>query len=292
MSVEVTEIELDGASTPPEHDELVTIVIPVRDEESSIEECLASVLAQDHQALQILVVDGGSRDRTVALVRDRQTREPRIDVLSNPEGQIPTSLNMGLASAQGQWLVRVDGHSTVPTNYVRVLVGHLRTGRWGGVGGRKDGAAADTPRGRAIAAALGSRAGVGNSAYHYATRPQETDHVPFGAYPVELLRRLGGWNEESGRERGLRDGSTDPPPGKRLLLDPAVRVRWRSKRPCGGWRASTFGTGAGRPTSFEHIRARSSCATWLRHCSSRVCFRGSPSWCSRPGPPRRSRGST
>jgi succinoglycan biosynthesis protein ExoA len=228
VSVGVTEIQLDGDSTPPDPDELVTIVIPVRDEESSIEECLASVLAQDHQALQILVVDGGSRDRTVALVRDLQSREPRIDLLSNPQGQIPTSLNMGLASAQGQWLVRVDGHSTVPEDYVRVLVGHLRTGRWGGVGGRKDGAA-DTPRGRAIAAALGSRAGVGNSAYHYASRPQETDHVPFGAYPVELLRGLGGWNEDLVANEDYEMDHRIRLQGKRLLLDPAVRVRWRSR---------------------------------------------------------------
>lgn len=228
MGVEVTEIELDGASTPPEHDELVTVVIPVRDEESSVEECLASVLAQDHEALQILVVDGGSRDRTVELVRALQAREPRIDLLSNPAGRIPASLNIGLASALGRWLVRVDGHSAVPADYVRVLVGHLETGRWGGVGGRKDGAA-ETPRGRAIAAALGSRAGVGNSAYHYASRPQETDHVPFGAYPVELLRSLGGWNEDLIANEDYEMDHRIRLQGKRLLLDPAVRVRWRSR---------------------------------------------------------------
>jgi cellulose synthase/poly-beta-1,6-N-acetylglucosamine synthase-like glycosyltransferase len=228
VRLEVTDAELDGAAASPAHDELVTIVIPVRDEESSIETCLASVLAQDHEALQILVVDGGSRDRTVELVRALQAREPRIDILSNPEGRIPTSLNIGLAEALGRWLVRVDGHSTVPANYVRVLVGHLRTGRWGGVGGRKDGAA-DTPMGRAIAAALGSRAGVGNSAYHYASVPQETDHVPFGAYPVDLLRSLGGWNENLVANEDYEMDHRIRLEGKRLLLDPEVRVRWHSR---------------------------------------------------------------
>lgn len=227
MTSEDPETASPSAPAPPE-DDLVTIVIPVRDEESFIESCVGSVLAQDHEALQIVVVDGGSRDRTVELLRGLQTGEPRIDLLSNPAGRIPISLNMGLASARGRWLVRVDAHSTVPPNYVRVLVGHLRTGRWGGVGGRKDGVA-ETRRGRAIAAALGSRAGVGNSAYHYASRPQETDHVPFGAYPVDLLRALGGWNEKLVANEDYEMDHRIRLDGKRLLLDPAVRVQWRSR---------------------------------------------------------------
>jgi cellulose synthase/poly-beta-1,6-N-acetylglucosamine synthase-like glycosyltransferase len=245
VSYEATEIQRSGAPTRPQDDELVTIVIPVRDEASSIEECLASVLAQDHEALQILVVDGGSRDRTVELVRGLQTHDPRIDILSNPMGRIPISLNAGLASARGRWLVRVDAHSTVPANYVRVLVGHLETGRWGGVGGRKDGTA-DTPKGRAIAAALGSRVGVGNSAYHYATRPRETDHVPFGAYPVELLRGLGGWNEDLVANEDYELDHRIRLQGKRLLLDPAVRIRWRSRESLRALAGQYFRYGRGK----------------------------------------------
>jgi succinoglycan biosynthesis protein ExoA len=229
VRVEDTEIDPSVAGIPREADEcLVTVVIPVRDEASSIGECLASVLAQDHEALQVLVVDGGSLDRTAEVVRGLQKRERRIHLLCNPAGRIPTSLNIGLAAARGRWLVRVDAHSTVPTDYVRVLVSHLQTGRWGGVGGRKDGTAA-TPTGRAIAAALGSRAGVGNSAYHHATRPQETDHVPFGAYPVDLLRELGGWNEDLVANEDFELDYRIRLHGKSLLLDPAVRIRWRSR---------------------------------------------------------------
>ena len=35
----------------------------------------------------------------------------------------------------------------------------------------------------------------GNSKYHYATTELEVDHLPFGAYPVDLLREVGGWDE-------------------------------------------------------------------------------------------------
>ena len=65
----------------------------------------------------------------------------------------------------------------------------------GGVGGRKDGVGS-TPAGRAIAAVMGSKFGVGNSKYHHSTEVEEVDHVPFGAYPVDVIRDLGGWDED------------------------------------------------------------------------------------------------
>ncbi len=273
MRFEVTEAERAEAATPPQRDGLVTIVIPVRDEESSIEGCLASVRAQDYSALQIIVVDGGSRDRTRELVRAAQASDARIDLLSNPAGTIPVSLNIGLASARGRWLVRVDAHSTVPPNYVRVLVGHLRTGRWGGVGARKDGAA-ETRRGRAIAAALGSRAGVGNSAYHYASHPQETDHVPFGAYPVELLRSLGGWNEDLVANEDYEMDHRIRLDGKRLLLDPAVRVQWRSRETLRDLARQYFRYGRGK-ADVVRLHPRS---IQIRHLAAPLLVAGALPW--------------
>jgi glycosyltransferase involved in cell wall biosynthesis len=270
---EGTQAERADASTPPQRDELVTIVIPVRDEESSIEGCLASVRAQDYGTLQIVVVDGGSRDRTVELVRAAQASDARIDLLSNPAGAIPISLNVGLASARGRWLVRVDAHSTVPPNYVRVLVGHLRTGRWGGVGARKDGAG-ETRRGRAIAAALGSRAGVGNSAYHYASQPQETDHVPFGAYPVDLLRSLGGWNEDLVANEDYEMDHRIRLDGKPLLLDPAVRVQWRSRETLRDLARQYFRYGRGK-ADVVRLHPRS---IQIRHLAAPLLVAGAVPW--------------
>ena len=95
----------------------------------------------------------------------------------------------------------VDAHSTIPADYVERIVGHLSTGNWGGVGGRKDGVAT-TEQGRAICAALGSRFGVGNSTYHHGVEPQEVDHIPFGAYPVDVIRDVA-----SGAERRVEAGA-------------------------------------------------------------------------------------
>jgi glycosyltransferase involved in cell wall biosynthesis len=262
-----------AAAPRPENGDLATVVVPAFDEEACIEGCLSSILGQDHAALQVVVIDGGSTDGTRRIVEALRARDPRIELLTNPSGRIPVSLNLGLAAARGRWLVRVDAHSTVPPDYVRVLVGHLVSGRWGGVGGRKDGVAA-TRTGRAIAAALGSRAGVGNSAYHYAELPQQTDHVPFGAYPVRLLRELGGWDEDLEANEDYELDLRIRRDGHELLLDPAIRIRWRSKETIGALAGQYRRYGRGK----ADVARKHPSSLGLRHLAAPLLVAGAIPW--------------
>jgi len=206
-------------------DELITIIVPARNEEGFIEGCLDSILNQDVTSLQVIVVDGASSDRTADIVTDYAKGDQRVELLHNPIGIIPRSLNLALEAAAGRFLVRVDAHSTIPQTYVRKAVEHLKSGKWGGVGGRKD-AVGRTVAGRAIAVALGSPFGVGGSVYHHGTKIREVDHIPFGAYPTELVRRLGGWNERVVANEDYEFDYRLRQLGYRLLFDPELRIEW------------------------------------------------------------------
>jgi len=213
-------------------DELVTVIVPARDEERSIDATLTALRRQDYPALQIVVVDSGSTDGTASVVRRHMAEDPRIELQPNPRGSIPAALNIALAAARGRWLVRMDAHSTVDETYVGRAVARLREGRWGGVGGRKDGSGT-TPAGQAIAAALGSRFGVGGSLYHYGTQEQQVDHIPFGAYPTELVRRLGGWDERLLANEDFEFDYRVRRSGAPLLFDPDLRISWQSRQTVG-----------------------------------------------------------
>lgn len=221
--------EIASTESPTGTSELVTVVIPARNEEGAIAEAVRSVQQQTYENLQIIVVDGGSEDRTVDIVEGLAASDPRIEVLSNPERIIPRSLNLALAAARGKWLVRVDAHAMVPVDYVARIVGHFASGRWGGVGGRKDGVGTG-PAGQAIAAAMGSRFGVGNSSYHYATDLETAEHIPFGAYPVALARELGGWDERLRVNQDFEFDYRVRLAGYELLLDPDLVISWESRQ--------------------------------------------------------------
>jgi glycosyltransferase involved in cell wall biosynthesis len=210
-------------------DALATIVVPARNEEAFIGPCLDSILAQDERDLDVIVVDGGSTDRTVQIVQRYMRRDPRVRLVHNPDAIVPTALNAALRSARGRWLVRVDAHATIPPGYVRRAVHLLETGRWGGVGGRKDGVGR-TPAGRAIAEAMTSRFGVGNSTYHHGTSPRLVDHVPFGAYPTALARALGGWDERCEVNQDFEFDYRLTSQGYRILFDPTLVIQWHCRQ--------------------------------------------------------------
>jgi succinoglycan biosynthesis protein ExoA len=217
------------ATTGNHMNELVTVIMPARNEEQAIGAALESVLGQTYRELQFVVIEGDSTDRTRSIIEERQAQDARIEILTNPLPNISVSLNLGLAVARGRWLVRVDAHSTVPPTYVADLVARLREGTWAGVGGLKPGVGV-TPAGRAIAAAMSSRFGVGNSKYHYATTELEVDHLPFGAYPVDLLREVGGWNESLVANEDYELDYRLRSRGGRLLLDPRVVIAWQCRQ--------------------------------------------------------------
>lgn len=212
--------------------ELVTVVIPARNEVDTIGPLLDSVLGQTWHELQVLVVDGDSDDGTDEVVRRYVAGDPRVELVTNPDRVIPMALNLAADRARSRFLVRVDAHCRIPPDYVEKVVDHLRSGRWGGVGGRKNGRG-HTAAGRAIAAAMGSRFGQGNSVYHYGTEPQTVDHIPFGAYPLEVIRDLGGWSETQLVNEDFEFDYRVRHSGRELLFDPAIEIDWDCRQSVG-----------------------------------------------------------
>ena len=271
--------------------------MPARDEEETLGACLDSILAQEYRNLQVIVVDGASTDATREVVLAYAEDDPRVELVLNDRANIPASLNLGLDAAKGSWLVRVDAHSVIPSGYVQRAVMRLREGEWGGVGGRKSGRG-ETLQGRAIAVALGSRFGVGNSLYHYGTKEQETDHVPFGSYPVDVLRGLGGWNETLLANEDYEFDLRLREAGYRLLFDPELSIDWKSRQTLSALFSQYHRYGRSKfrwPACTQDHSApvtwcpRLSSSTWLLLVWSRYAIpRGvRPWWLLTPGPDRR-----
>ena len=87
---------------------LVSVVVPARDAEATLGTALGSLLAQSWPALEILVVENGSRDGTLALARAWAARDPRVRALSSDEVGTYPARNLGLAETRGAYLTVHD----------------------------------------------------------------------------------------------------------------------------------------------------------------------------------------
>jgi cellulose synthase/poly-beta-1,6-N-acetylglucosamine synthase-like glycosyltransferase len=215
------------------HSDLVTVLIPARNEEEFIAACLDAVLVQTYSNIEVIVIDGASTDGTAAVIGAYTRLHRQVRMLSNPRAKIPVSLNLGVAAATGRFIVRVDAHATVNTEYVERAVRHLRTGQWAGVGGRVD-AVGVTATGRAVSAVMSSRFGIGNSVHHYGTKPTAADHVPFPGYPTALVRDLGGWAEELDVNQDFEFDYRLGRRGHRLLYDPGMVIHYHCQQSLSG----------------------------------------------------------
>jgi len=83
-----------------------------------------------------------------------------------------------------------------------------------------------TAAGKAVAAAMRSRFGIGNSVHHYGDQPQPADHVPFPAYPTALIHEVGGWDEKLAVNQDFEFDYRLGLQGYRLLYDPGLPIAY------------------------------------------------------------------
>jgi len=184
---------------------LVTIIMPVRNEAAFIGQTLDSILAQDYPAelMEIVIADGRSTDNTREIIQSYQSEHPHIHLIDNPGKIAPTGLNAAIRQAKGDVIVRVDGHALLDPDYVRSCVEQLQQTDADCVGGAWE-SRGNGYMGEAIAAAMSSRFGIGNSGFRVVSTtaaPKLVDTVPFGAYRRDVFERIGLFNEKMVRHQ-------------------------------------------------------------------------------------------
>ncbi|MFC5677301.1 glycosyltransferase family 2 protein [Aeromicrobium endophyticum] len=105
---------------------LLSVVVPVYNAADLIEESLQSVLDQQYRNIEIVVVDDGSTDDSLAVVRAFAERHPEVTVLSQPNGGVGVARRTGTEAATGEYLTYVDSDDTVTRTGIQVAMDGLR----------------------------------------------------------------------------------------------------------------------------------------------------------------------
>ena len=103
----------------------ISVIVPCRNENRHIREFLESVFAQQVDAdcdVEILVADGMSDDGTREALREYAARRPAVRMIDNPGRIVSTGLNSAIQAASGEWIIRMDVHTTYAPDYIRECV--------------------------------------------------------------------------------------------------------------------------------------------------------------------------
>jgi succinoglycan biosynthesis protein ExoA len=206
---------------------LVSVVIPMRNEAAHISRCIDSVLAQDYPAdrLEVIVVDGESDDRSMDVLRGYGER---LRILRNPSRIVPTAMNIGIRAARGDLIARVDAHTLLDPDYIRIGVETVQRTAADNVGGpmRSVGGGAV---GDAIALAMASRFGIG-AYFHFAAEDREVDTVYMGMYPRRVFERIGLFDEELVRNQDDELNYRLRKAGGRIFITTRMRSSYQNRQ--------------------------------------------------------------
>jgi succinoglycan biosynthesis protein ExoA len=203
----------------------VSIVIPVRNEAEGIMRTIDSCLDQQYGGtIEIVVADAMSNDRTRDAL-NALASSGKIIVVDNPALTTPRGLNAAIGAASGEVIVRCDGHSILPADYVaRALHTLVATGA-ANVGGVQK-AIGTSPMQRGIARAMTNPVGVGDAQFHRSGTEGETDTVYLGVFRMDALEQVGLFDETLDRNQDYELNVRLREAGLTVWFDPALEVEY------------------------------------------------------------------
>jgi succinoglycan biosynthesis protein ExoA len=205
----------------------VSVVIPVYNEERYLKACLGSVLEQDYprDRYEVIVADGGSTDRTRAIVEAAAAVHPNVRLIDNPGRTQASGLNLGILASRGEYIARQDGHAEWSPHHLRRSIELLMATGADNVGGRADGAGAGAT-GRAIARAMRSPFGVGGARFRYSTKAEDAATVFPGTFRRTALERVGLFDEAYPPHEDYELNHRIRDSGGRVLFSPDIPTRY------------------------------------------------------------------
>lgn len=202
----------------------VLIVVPCLNEEANLPRLLDGLLA-DAAGADIIVVDGGSTDRSHAIVRDYQRTHSNLHLLDNPRRIQSAGVNLAVTTMGRDrcWLLRVDAHCDYPAGYLAGLLASAK---------RQDASSIVVPMvtqgqhcfQRACAFAQNSLIGTGGSPHRHVGEGRYVDHGHHALMRIDLFLAVGGYRENQSHNEDAELDLRLQAAGGRIWLEPSQAI--------------------------------------------------------------------
>jgi succinoglycan biosynthesis protein ExoA len=232
------------------------IVIPCLNEQAHLPALLGQ-LRRDNPGSRIVVADGGSRDRSRAIVTERAAQDMLLTLMDNPARIQSAGINRAVVLHSGgcDWLLRIDAHCDYPDGYGAGLLAAAEA---------QDATSVVVPMAtvgiagfqRAVAAAQNSVIGTGGSPHRHVGEGRFVDHGHHALMRIDLFRAVGGYREDMPHNEDAELDIRLAAAGGRIWLEPGQAITYYPRRdPLSLWRQYR-GYGRGRARTLALHRKR------------------------------------
>ena len=101
---------------------MISIIIPIFNAESYLEECLSSILQQSYVYYEVICVNDGSSDKSPEICQKYVDIDDRFKLFNKENSGVSAARNVGLAHAQGDYICFVDADDKIHRNYLKQYI--------------------------------------------------------------------------------------------------------------------------------------------------------------------------
>lgn len=244
----------------------VSVIIPILNEEKYITQCLDSIIESDYDKndLEVLLVDGGSSDKTIEIIEKYQKKYSFFKLLNNSKKVAPIAMNIGIKASVGRYIIRLDAHSSYPKDYVTKLIYWHKKLDADNVGAViLTDIKHKTNSSNAIRNVLSDKFGVGSSFRSGVEQITEVDTVPFGCYKKEIFDKVGLYDERLVRNQDIELNKRIKKSGGKIYLVPEITCTYFAREDFKSLAKNNFSNGRWNILTAYYTKTLSSLS--LRH---------------------------
>ena len=225
----------------------ISMLIVSLNAEKYINNAIESLINQGlpKETFEIILIDGNSSDKTVALSREILERNGvKYQVLKNEKKILSSGWNKGLKAALGEFEVRIDAHSELMPGYVESGLKKLKlNSRLAGVGGIIE-TASNSYIGKRIATVLSSKIAVGNSLFRIGVKMDTiSDTAVYAVYRNKACHSVGLFDEKLQRNQDLDFHKKLRTNGYLLMTSPDMKAIYFSRNTVNKFIKQAFNNG-------------------------------------------------
>ncbi|CAG9355475.1 glycosyltransferase family 2 protein [Clostridium perfringens] len=207
----------------------VTFIIIAYNEETNLPSLFNDLIKQDypHELIEIILVDGCSKDSTESIMNEfaceKRNEFDRIIIRKNYKKTLPCGWNIALLEVKGDVIIRVDAHSTIPSDFITKNVECIKSGEKICGGYRPNIIDEETPWKKTLLMAEKSMFGSSVASYRRNSDKRYVNSIFHGAYSKEVFDKVGKYNENLTRTEDNEMHYRMRKAGYKICFDPNIK---------------------------------------------------------------------